>query len=177
MKKIIAGIIGFGIGKYHALNISKLKNSEVKYVCDFDVLKKKQINELFPNALYIENPSKIFNDKEVNLVVIASYDNYHYDHIIKSIQNNKNIFVEKPFCLTLKEFKKINRELKNKKISISSNLVLRTNSYFLNLKKRLKDFGNIYYRLWKDRLYYFFVPAHMLKILITRKILEYTVIS
>ena len=145
MKKLIVGIIGFGIGKYHALNISKFKNSEVKYVCDFDVLKKKQINELFPNALYIEEPSKIFNDKEVNLVVIASYDNYHYDHIIKSIKNNKNIFVEKPFCLTLREFKKINRELKNKKISISSNLVLRTNNYFLNLKKKLKDFGNIYY--------------------------------
>ena len=102
MKKIIAGIIGFGIGKYHALNISKLKNSEVKYVCDFDVLKKKQINELFPNALYIENPSKIFNDKEVNLVVIASYDNYHYDHIIKSIQNNK-IFKTSFRCFRLKK--------------------------------------------------------------------------
>lgn len=145
MKKIIAGVIGFGVGKYHALNISKLKNAKVKYICDFDTLKKKQINELFPNTFYITKPSKIFNDKEVNLVVIASYDNYHYEQIIKSIENNKNIFVEKPFCLTSKEFNKINHKLKNVKVSISSNLVLRTNSHFLNLKKKLKQFGKIYY--------------------------------
>lgn len=145
MKKIIAGVIGFGVGKYHALNISKLKNAKVKYICDFDTSKKIQINELFPNTFYITKPSKIFNDKEVNLVVIASYDNYHYEQIIKSIENNKNIFVEKPFCLTSKEFNKINRKLKNAKISISSNLVLRTNSHFLNLKKKLKEFGKIYY--------------------------------
>ncbi|MDC0351141.1 Gfo/Idh/MocA family oxidoreductase, partial [Candidatus Pelagibacter sp.] len=114
-------------------------------ICDFDTLKKKQINELFPNTFYITEPSRIFNDKEVNLVVIASYDNYHYEQIIKSIENNKNIFVEKPFCLTSKEFNNINNKLKNAKISISSNLVLRTNSHFLNLQKKLKQFGKIYY--------------------------------
>ena len=42
MKKIIAGVIGFGVGKYHALNISKLKNAKVKYICDFDTLKKNK---------------------------------------------------------------------------------------------------------------------------------------
>ncbi len=145
MKKVIAGVIGYGVGKYHALNILQTANSSVKYICDFDETKKKEINKLFSKTIYLKNPSKIFSDKEINLVVIASYDNYHYDHILKSIKNKKNIFVEKPFCLTLKEFKNIKKELKNKNISISSNLVLRTNKHFLKIKKNLKYFGNIYY--------------------------------
>jgi predicted dehydrogenase len=145
MKKIIAAVIGFGVGKYHAINISRIKKYELRYICDFNKSKKKEISKLFSNTVYLEEPSKIFNDNDVNLVVIASYDNYHYEHILKSINSNKNIFVEKPFCLTLNEFKNINRKLKNKKILISSNLVLRSNINFINLKKNLRKFGKVYY--------------------------------
>ena len=145
MKKIVVGVIGFGVGKYHALNILKISNSKIKYICDFDKNKKAEIKKLFPNSIYLKNSSKIFRDKDINLVVIASYDNYHYQHIMKSIKNKKNIFVEKPFCLTSKEFQNINKELKNKNISISSNLVLRTNKHFLKIKKNLNNFGDIYY--------------------------------
>ena len=145
MKKIIAAIIGFGVGKYHAINISKIKKYELRYICDFNKSKQKEINKLFINTIYLKEPSKIFNDPEVNLVVIASYDNYHYEHILKSIKNNKNIFVEKPFCLTSNEFKNIKQKLRNRKILISSNLVLRSNRNFLKLKKNLKKFGKIYY--------------------------------
>ena len=107
MKKIITAIIGFGVGKYHALNISKIRNIEIKYICDFNISKKKEILSLFPKTNYIKKPDRIFNDKDVNLVIISSYDNYHFEHIMNSIKKNKNIFVEKPFCLTEKEFNKI----------------------------------------------------------------------
>ena len=48
----------------------------------------------------------IFKDKQINLVSIASYDNYHFDQILKCLKNEK-IIVEKPMCLNpnqLKEF-------------------------------------------------------------------------
>tara|TARA_B100000963_G_scaffold83164_1_gene70876 strand:- start:20260 stop:21255 length:996 start_codon:yes stop_codon:yes gene_type:complete len=145
MKKIIAAVIGFGVGKYHALNIQRNSKSSIKYICDFDESKKKEIKKLFPKTIYLKSPLKIFNDKDVNLVVIASFDNYHYEHILKSIRSEKNIFVEKPFCLTFDEYNRIICELKNKKISISSNLVLRTNKHFIKVKKNYNQFGNIYY--------------------------------
>ena len=80
----------------------------------------------------------IFKDKTINLVSIASYDNYHYSQIIKSLNSNKNIIVEKPMCLNQEQLKNIYYLLKKKKnIKMTSNLVLRVNSLFKNFKKKL----------------------------------------
>ena len=57
----------------------------------------------------------IFKDKTINLITIASYDDTHYQYIMKCIRHNKNIIVEKPMCLSLGQLKKINASLKKKK--------------------------------------------------------------
>ena len=72
----------------------------------------------FPKKIITSNENIIFNDKSINLVSIASYDNYHFPQIIKSIKSNKNIIVEKPMCLNLNQLKKINKLVKSKKIKI-----------------------------------------------------------
>ncbi len=114
------------------LYVKKIKK-KIKY------LKKK-----FPKKIITSNENIIFNDKSINLVSIASYDNYHFPQIIKSIKSNKNIIVEKPMCLNLNQLKKINKLVKSKKIKITSNLVLRVNSLFKNLKKMINK-KNIFY--------------------------------
>ena len=79
----------------------------------------------------------IFQDNRINLVSIASYDNYHFSQIVKCIKYNKNIIIEKPMCLTFSQLKIINSLIKKKpKIRIASNLVLRVNSLFCKLKKK-----------------------------------------
>ena len=81
-----------------------------------------------------------FRNKKINLVSIASYDNDHYNQIIKSIKSKKNIIVEKPMCLNLSQLKKIYKLIKKKKnIKMTSNLVLRTNSLFKSFKKRINS--------------------------------------
>ena len=73
---------------------------------------------------------KFFSDKDINLVSIASYDNFHFSQILKGIKSGKNLIIEKPLCLNLYQLKKISNLLKkNKKIQITSNLVLRVNSF------------------------------------------------
>jgi predicted dehydrogenase len=67
---------------------------------------------------------------------------------LQAIKYNKHFFVEKPFCLNVNELNKICSNLKkNKKIMFSSNLVLRNNPAFIDLKRRIKRkiTGEIYY--------------------------------
>ena len=101
---------------------------------DTNGLKKK-----FPNKIITNNDNLIFKDKDINLVSIASYDNYHYKQIIKSLKNNKNIIIEKPMCLTFQELRNIKKLLIKKKLKITSNLVLRTNSLFKEIKKKINQ--------------------------------------
>ena len=56
---------------------------------------------------------RIFNDKEIDTVVIASRHDSHAEFAIRSIKSNKNVYLEKPLCLKNNELEKIKSELKN----------------------------------------------------------------
>ena len=79
-------------------------------------------------------------------ICVCSYDNFHFTHVKKSILSKKNIFVEKPLCLKTRELKIIKTLVKKNNVNISSNFVLRQNSFFKNLRDKIKKgfFGKIY---------------------------------
>ena len=61
-----------------------------------------------------DNADEIILSKDIDSVVIASPADTHKSYIIKSLLNNKNVFVEKPLCLSLKdaeEIKKLSSEV------------------------------------------------------------------
>ena len=56
----------------------------------------------------------IFSDKECQMVVISTRHNSHANLVLKAIDNNKHIFVEKPLCLTQDELNAIKERLLDK---------------------------------------------------------------
>lgn len=143
--KIVAAIIGMGIGQKHFDAIDNYKKSKVKIICEKNKNKIKELKNKYPNKIITSNEDDIFFDDEINLVSIASHDNFHYNQILKCFKYNKNMIIEKPLCLNFNQLKKIySLSKKNKKIKITSNLVLRTNSLFKDFKKRIKN-QKIYY--------------------------------
>ena len=141
---IKVGIIGTGIGLKHFEAINNFKGSKVKTIVEMNKKKITKLKKKFPQQDISTDENKIFNDKEINLVSIASYDNYHFKHVIRALNNNKNIIVEKPLCLNIEELKIVKRILKKKKLRMISNLVLRKNSLFKNFKQIIK----------RDKIYY-----------------------
>jgi len=134
---IKAAIIGMGIGQKHFDAIENYKGAKVEIICEKDKKKISQLKKKHPKKVITDDQNKIFENKEINLVSIASYDNFHFNQIIKAINNNKHIIVEKPMCMKFSELKKIHTLLnKKKKIKIFSNLVLRVNSLFKDFKKK-----------------------------------------
>ena len=105
--KIIAAVIGMGVGEKHMEAINGFMGSKVKIICEKDKKKLNIIKKKYPKMIVTSDEETIFKDKQINLVSIASYDNYHFDQILKCLKNEKNIIVEKPMCLNpnqLKEF-------------------------------------------------------------------------
>ena len=139
------GIIGFGIGRKHLEAIHNYKNFKVKYVCDLNKKIKNKLKIKYPNIIFTNHEDEIFSDKEIKLVSIASYDQFHFNQIKKCILFNKHIIVEKPMCLTFDELKIIKSMLSKKKtIKIMSNLVLRTNNLFNIFKSKISK-KNIFF--------------------------------
>ena len=87
----------------------------------FNVLKKvydSNIQKLTKTVTFkkkiANNADEIILSKEIESVFIASPADTHKNYIIKSLSNYKNVFVEKPLCLSLKdalEIKKLSSEV------------------------------------------------------------------
>ena len=131
MKQLNCAVIGMGVGERHANFYKKFKGTRLKKIFEKDKILVKKLKKKFPLINFVKNENEIFKDPKIDLVSIASYDNYHYGQIFKAFKHNKHIFVEKPICLHLNELRKIwFYHKKNKKIKISSYLLLRVSPQF-----------------------------------------------
>ena len=111
MYKNNVGMIGLGSwGKniyrnLEALNVlKKIYDSNTENLNNTVTFKNKIAN----------NSDEIILSKDIDSIVIASPADTHKNYIIKSLLNNKNVFVEKPLCLSLKdalEIKKLSSEV------------------------------------------------------------------
>ena len=142
--KIVAAVIGMGVGEKHLEAIDGFIGSKVKIICEKNKKKIKILKKKYPNKIITSNEEDIFMDKQINLVSLASYDDYHYSQILKCFKYNKNVIVEKPMCLNPDQLKNIHKLTKKNKIRMTSNLVLRVNSLFKDFKNKI-DNNKIYY--------------------------------
>ena len=131
---INSGVIGLGIGEKHAFAYQRHSGSRLKSLCDFDRKKIKEMKTKFPEANIFHNNQSILKDDEIDIVSIASYDNYHSKQIVQAFENGKHVMAEKPLCMNREEMDRIHTAQKqNSLVKLSANHVLRSNKIFCQL--------------------------------------------
>lgn len=146
--KIRVAIIGLGVGKKHLKVLKSMRNCVIDTICDFDPKKLMDKDIINLQSTKTSNYKDIITNKNIQLVVIASNDNYHAKQVIEFINSGKHVFVEKPICLKPEELIKIQKCLKkNINVKISTNFVLRTKKTLKYLKRIIeqKKMGKTYY--------------------------------
>ncbi len=141
------GIIGLGVGEAHLRAYLKHPACSVKALCDFDDNKRRYLESKYSGIAVTSDAATILEDPDINLVSVASYDNYHYDQVIRALGHNKHVYVEKPLCLFKNEAEHIRRVLNDRPhLQLSSNLVLRRTPRFKKLRDLIKkgDLGEIF---------------------------------
>ena len=83
------------------------------------------------------NPSDVLKDTKIDTVFIATRHNTHAELVIDAIAKNKNVFVEKPLCLTLNELEEIQNTYFRKKVK--PKLMVGFNRRFSPLVQELKN--------------------------------------
>ncbi len=107
MKKFKAGLIGCGdYLRWEIDPINNSKNLDVKYTFDLDKSKaKKRAEEL--SATVADSDDTIFNDPEIDLVMIFTPPWVRIPLFEKAVANNKHIVTTKPFASNLADALKL----------------------------------------------------------------------
>ena len=135
MYKSRVGLIGFGQwGKNIYRNLEKFNVIEKVYDKNFKNLSQFAIKK---NKI-AESPNELILAKNIDSIFIASPASTHKEYVIRSLLNNKNVFVEKPLCLSLDEayeIKKITKQV-NKIVFVGH--LLQYHNAFNELKKNVQ---------------------------------------
>jgi myo-inositol 2-dehydrogenase/D-chiro-inositol 1-dehydrogenase len=108
VRKFSVGVIGAGrIGKIHIENIlCKLTNVNLKIVADIKINDKlKQLATEMGVSKLTNDAYEIFNDPEIEVVVICSSTDTHTKFIQEAAKANKHVFCEKPIDIDLRRIK------------------------------------------------------------------------
>ena len=100
------GIIGYGtMGSWHAANVrDRIRDLDVALVYDINPEKREKARaEGFATC---ETAEELLQS-DVDLVVIATPNNFHKDYCVRALDSGKNVVCEKPVCMNMEELDEI----------------------------------------------------------------------
>jgi len=105
-KTINAGLLAYGMSGqvFHAPFLQAHSGFNLKAIVERS--QKKAVNN-YPNIISYNSVDELLNDEEIELVVINTPNNLHYEHSRAALTRHKHILVEKPFTATAVQAKEL----------------------------------------------------------------------
>ncbi|MCR3759435.1 oxidoreductase [Clostridium felsineum] len=133
------GYIGNGksTNRYHLPFVLQRNNIKVKtiYQRNPDHEKWKRIE----GVKYTSNIDELLNDDEIQLVVVCTLHNSHYEYAKKVLEHGKHCLVEKPFMENLSQAKEVFKLAKEKGLIVQPYQNRRFDSDFLTVQKVIES--------------------------------------
>lgn len=142
-----AAIIGLGVGERHIEGYEANAAARVVALCDIDEEKRDMAARRYPDRRITAHADEVLSDPDIQIVSIASYDDAHFPQIMGALDSGKHVFVEKPMVLTADDARAVRERLSDRPdLRLSSNLILRKVSRFVDLRARIKagELGRIF---------------------------------
>jgi scyllo-inositol 2-dehydrogenase (NADP+) len=103
-QNIRVGLLAYGaIGHEHNLAVQHTDGLELTAVCDTNPDRVAAARELAPDAHAFSDASEMLNSGALDLVVISTPPNSHYQWAKAALQQNLHVVLEKPMALTVDE--------------------------------------------------------------------------
>ena len=81
------GIIGLGVGEKHIDGFEESGLAQVTHLCDFNNDKILYLQEKYPDKIVTKFANDILNNNDIDIVSIASFDDFHYEQILMAVKN------------------------------------------------------------------------------------------
>ncbi len=144
-EKVVLGLIGAGgRGTYLALNFWKnCPGIEFKYICDVDKSRggramEELSKEQEHKPLWVEDMRKVYEDKDVDAVIIATPEHWHALAFIRACQAGKDVYIEKNISQSIPEGLKMIEAAQKYKRVVQVGTQNRSSDYGYSAREYLK---------------------------------------
>jgi predicted dehydrogenase len=103
-KPLTVGLIGLGYWGPNLLRVlSEHPSVQTKWICDLDPQRLARFGRRYPTCARTAEVDHLFNDPELDAVLIATPVSTHFELAARSLEAGKHTFVEKPLARTARE--------------------------------------------------------------------------
>jgi predicted dehydrogenase len=135
-KELNIALIGCGNwGKNIARNLYEMGSLACLYDTNIKLLEKLSYDYSLPTLKLNE----IFKDKNIKAIVIAAPAITHKDLASEALNNNKDVFIEKPFCLSLPDAQKLSELATDKNRILMVGHLLNYHNAFIKMRELIKN--------------------------------------
>lgn len=152
MKKINIAVIGAGYwGKNLVRNFHEL--GVLGGICDSDSLKLSVFKKEYPDAELFKTTGELYRSENINAIAVATPAEMHYKLARQALLKGKDVFVEKPLCLSIDEGIELNRIADEKRKILMVGHLLQYHPAVTRLKEMIEggELGKLYY-IYSNRL-------------------------
>ena len=112
----VIGIIGAGnFTKMTLLPALKKTGAQIKYIVSSGGVNGTALAKKYNISQSSTDYEEVLNDDEVDLIMITTRHNLHADMVVKALNKDKHVFVEKPLALNFEELNAIEKSYENSK--------------------------------------------------------------
>ncbi len=135
-KELNIALIGCGNwGKNIARNLHEMGS----LACIYDINKRlsEKLSRKYNSPIFELN--RIFENKNITGIVIASPAITHRDLATHALENDKDVLIEKPFCLSLPDAQKLSLLATNKNKILMAGHLLNYHNAFIKMKELIRN--------------------------------------
>jgi predicted dehydrogenase len=151
IKLAVVGVGGWG--KNLARNYFQIPECDLKYICDTNATKLKQLQAQLPGTGTSTKFDEIVDDPDIQAVVIATPAPTHYSLCKAALLAGKDVYVEKPFVLNVDEAEELIKIAEQKQQILMVGHLLEYHPIITRLRQMIDsgELGNVYY-IYNQRL-------------------------
>jgi scyllo-inositol 2-dehydrogenase (NADP+) len=112
-------VIGLGMGLWHARYISKSPGLRLVALCDSDAKRLAEQAKQFPGVRTYSSVDAVLKDPEVEGVSLVLPHDMHASMAIRFLKSGRHVVVDKPFCLTVAEGRRMIAVARVKRLLLS----------------------------------------------------------
>lgn len=138
IKIAVCGIGGFA-KNFLLPNFNKINNCEIYSIMTRDGGNSKKTALDYNAKKAVTSYNEITNDPEVDVVIISTRHNLHYEYIVKALKANKDVYVEKPLCLNENELSEIKQHVEKSGSALMVGYNRRFSPHAMLIKEKIKN--------------------------------------